>query len=230
MVCLSLTGRPWLPGSARDGWSTYYTIKQPSIGQILITRYHESICKVLGLRRLIPWIYTPWLPILFLPRRAFPLPTASPPPSLSVPVIIVSFSAMSSQFRPQRRVLTHVTAGHPTEPDTVENAPQNPLEQWTPPPPGHFRFHNNDSRQSEITLEVSMRDIIMHSKGSNLSLARRYSSESTHTANNDSRRTSEYGNEKGQKAPPPPPMPVGFWDDRLAKTRVDVLKGWLKTS
>lgn len=138
---------------------------------------------------------------------------------------------MSSQFKPQQRLLTHTTAGQPTERDPVVSPPQNPWEEWTPQPPGHYyRFHDNDSRQSEITLEVSMRDIIMHSKGSDLSLARRHSSDSTRIVNDDSRKASEYANEKGRKAPPPPPMSVGFWDHRLAKTRLDVLRGWLKTS
>ena len=73
-----------------------------------------------------------------------------------------------------------------------------------------------------------MRDIIMHSKGSDLSLARRYSNDST--AQEDSRSPSGWGEEKGQKPPPSPPKPVGFWDEKLAKTRIDVLKGWLRMS
>ena len=76
-----------------------------------------------------------------------------------------------------------------------------------------------------------MRDIIENSKPSSESLHTRYSTDSTRTAN-DSGQSSNYGNEKGEKAlpPPPPPTPVGFWDRRLAKTRMEVLKGWLKIS
>ena len=129
-----------------------------------------------------------------------------------------------------RHVLAHAIAGHPTRPDSVMYAPQRPWEDWTPKPPGQYRFYGNESRESEITLEVSMRDIIENSKLSGDSIHSRYSIDSTRTAN-ESGQTSNYGNEKGEKVlPPPPPAPVGFWDRRLAKTRIEVLKGWLKIS
>lgn len=136
-----------------------------------------------------------------------------------------------SRGRSGRRVIAHVIAGHPTQPDSVLYAPQRPWEDWTPQPPGTFHFHNNGSRQSEITLEVSMRDIIENSRTSSDSVERRYSTDSTRTANDESGKPSDFGNEKGDKAlPPPPVVPVGFWDHRLAKTRKEVLKGWLKIS
>ena len=77
-----------------------------------------------------------------------------------------------------------------------------------------------------------MRDIIENSKptADADSVHSRYSTDSTRTAN-ESGQSSNYGNEKGEKAlPAPPPTPVGFWDRRLAKTRIEVLKGWLKIS
>lgn len=153
---------------------------------------------------------------------------------LSVTFSVASSGRMSrnvSRGRSGRRVLAHAIAGHPTQPDSVLYAPQRPWEDWTPQPPGTFHFHANGSRQSEITLEVSMRDIIENSKTSSDPFERRYSTDSTRTANDESEKTSDFGNEKGDKALPPPPIvPVGFWDDRLAKTRKEVLKGWLKIS
>lgn len=75
-----------------------------------------------------------------------------------------------------------------------------------------------------------MRDIIENSKPAVASLHSRDSTDSTRTAN-ESGQSWDYGNEKAEKAlPPPPPAPVGFWDRRLAKTRIEVLKGWLKIS
>ena len=80
-----------------------------------------------------------------------------------------------------------------------------------------------------------MRDIIENARtSSEESLPRRYSTDSTRTANDGSGQNSDYGNEKGELSekvlPPPPVVPVGFWDHSLAKTRRDVLKGWLKIS
>ena len=129
-----------------------------------------------------------------------------------------------------QRVLAHVIADHPDRPDSVLYPPQRPWEDWSPRPPGQYRYYNNDARESEITLEVSMRDIIENSKPTAESVHSRYSTESTRTAN-ESGESWNYGNEKGEKAlPPPPPAPVGFWDRRLAKTRIEVLKGWLRIS
>ena len=137
---------------------------------------------------------------------------------------------MSSQEQPERRIYAHGILGHPTIPDTVLYAPEKPWEAWTPHPPGMRKFHDNDSRQSDITLEVSMRDIIYHSKESSPS-ERRYSSDSTRTANDQDPNNYDYGSEKGEKSlPPPPPIPVGFWDRSLAKTRKEIVKGWLKIS
>ncbi len=71
-----------------------------------------------------------------------------------------------------------------------------------------------------------MRDIIMNSKES-MSLHPRWSGESTRTEILESSSEKNVGGEKGK---PPAPAPVGFWDHRLKKTRVEVLKAWMKTS
>lgn len=102
---------------------------------------------------------------------------------------------------------------------------ERPWERWTPR--GNVSYSASASRQSELTLEVSMRDIIMNSKES-MSLHPRWSGESTRTEALESSSEKNVGGEKGK--PPAPPAPVGFWDHRLKKTRVDVVKAWMKTS
>lgn len=102
---------------------------------------------------------------------------------------------------------------------------ERPWERWTPR--GNVSYSASASRQSELTLEVSMRDIILNSKDS-MSLHPRWSGESERTEVREPTPDKNFGGEKGK--PPAPPPPVGFWDRRLRKTRVEVLKAWMKTS
>jgi len=73
-----------------------------------------------------------------------------------------------------------------------------------------------------------MRDIIMNSKESMSFHPSRWSGESTRTEDRGSSPEKNVGGEKGKT--PPPPAPVGFWDHRLKKTRLEVVKAWMKTS
>lgn len=102
---------------------------------------------------------------------------------------------------------------------------ERPWERWTPR--GNVSYSASASKQSELTLEVSMRDIILNSKDS-MSLHPRWSGESERTEVRESTPDKNFGGEKGK--PAAPPAPVGFWDRRLKKTRIDVLKAWMKTS
>ena len=102
---------------------------------------------------------------------------------------------------------------------------ERPWERWTPR--GNAQYSSSASRQSEITLEVSMRDIILNSKES-MSINPRWSFESTRTETREESPESNHGGEKGKHPGPPPP--VGFWDPRLKKTRVEICKAWMKTS
>ena len=102
---------------------------------------------------------------------------------------------------------------------------ERPWERWTPR--GNAQYSSTASRQSEITLEVSMRDIILNSKES-MSVNPRWSFDSTRTQTREESPESNHGGEKGTHPGPPPP--VGFWDLRLRKTRVEICKAWLKTS